>query len=792
MRVGAQVLSFGCLVLLAGCPAPPEPASPSPDPPAADATPSPELLARWGDAGGPPLPSMVGPAEGHGRAWTLAMGGSPRDYPGPVVRLPAAGDCARVVEGGCSPQRPDECGDRVAAALARGPDLLDLQLSLDEPGADHLARAVARHAADLAAASRARVHVAVPAVPRLDRLWSTFGEADLYRWSGSSFDAVGESGRLGLHNQVLRSLGRRAVLDAPARPKWTGDRTAVLGLHLATGGIVDGPPPGEGEAALAWAEAHPEAFGRLLGRVALVVPVGALRGPEGGRLSDEIAGAARILEAARLPYDPVVLGDGERVPADFRAERFAGHGLVVVAGARALRGPDWETIHGSTSSPVMLWVDGDGEAPPALTASRVEVRTVDGLAAIGRGEAADALARAVEALARDDDPLLEDVRRREGAFDRNDLPPGLAIVPRWAPERGLLVHHLVDVGRWTGRPAKGSRDGFEVELLYEQGGTGDRCAAQWHHPATGVVHELPCRADPVGPAMHLTLPPVDDFPPWSVLTTSLVPRTRPSAPGKIQLRASSSPDWRSPEVQFEIPILDEEQQFAITLPQSLQVTRSEGVEELDTLLWPASLTVGGNRTEAVLTRRGEGLTMEAAMVTTKREVKVALTVTNTGAEPLDEVLVPLCATSRGATPFPRAGHGNTSVWTARGREALEAPPLDEGDASHRRRSDIADPVTAVKSTDGRWVMAAAFESSREAGASDIDGVVCLLSEPRFGPLAPGASTTREGFLYVGPAGDLPVPTPWATAPPPEAGAPDGGWVAACSDAGRAAIAGAMR
>lgn len=734
---------------------------------------------------GAPLPTPTGPFEGHGRAWTSKLGGSPRDYPGPSPTLPAAGCGTTVVP--CSPYKPRECGAAVDEALRGAPDLLRLEVSRDLPGAPHLARAVARRVAEEGDRNHTLLHSAVPGSASLAELWETVGDADLLVWD-QPLPEVAETGQFALANLTLRSLGRRSVARF-AEDKWDDHRLAALGLHLATGGVLDGTVPAGGAKAVAWASDHPQLFGRLRARIALVVPVRALRKDGGGALADRIAGAARLLDASHFPWDPVVLGDDERVSSSFNPGRLARHGLVVVVGGDSLHPDAWETVLGATTAPVLVWDEGDSTLPEEIDPGRVQVRSLDGLAALGRGETRN-LTAMVRTFDEEEEDLVDTVRRSDGAIDANNLPPGVSVVPRWAPEAGLIVHHLVDVGRLDGKAAKGDPEGTKIEMHYETAGDLAECVAQWHLPATGEVIDLPCRTNSLGPSIHVELPARDGaFPAWSVLATRLVVGDRPNALGRIQLDVSGSGEWRSETVPFEVPVLDEDQIFAVTMPEFVELTMADGARRhIDPAPWPAELTLHEGRVDGTLVRRGEDLVISTHMVTSKRDVALTMTVENVGETTYEEVTALLCVTSKGASPFPESGHANTHVWTAQGRERLEDLPLDEGEALYPYRTDITIPITALTSTDGRWVMATAFESSRAAGGNGGGEGVCIHSRPRFGPLAPGQKRTRSGLLWVGPAGELEVPTQWTFEPPPrgdDAGLP---WVEACSDEGRARLA----
>ncbi len=736
------------------------------------------------------LPTPVGPAEGHGHAWTAKIGGSPRDFPGAgVVQLPPDDGCARVTEARCTPYDPIGCRAILDERLTAGPDLLDLELPLEIGGAAHLGRSAARLVAEVRDATSTRLHLGLPAAPDLTGVWASIGEADLYTWRTTFDDAAG-GGDLALLNQTLRSLGARGVLDAPPDGKWDDDRATLLGLHLATGGVVDGTLAGAGQAAADWAAAHPEVFGRLRARVALAVPVRALRGPDGRSVAARLAGAARLLDASKFPWDAVVLGDGDRVDDAFDPGRLARHGLVVVAGGDALHPDEWETILGATTAPVLVWESGEASTlPEEIDPSRVMTMAEPELAQLGWKPDRSTLQARVRAFDVDGEELVDTARRSDGAVDANNLPLGITIVPRWAPEAGLIVHHLVDAGRLDGKAAPGSDGGFEIEIHYERAGDLAECVATWHLPASGEEHDLPCRTHSLGPSIHLKLPAVEAFPPWSVVTTKLVTPARPTNPGKIQLSVSGSGEWLSDSVPFEIPVLAPDQRFAVTMPEWLEVLDDAGGREhIDPAPWPAELTLEGNRTAATLTRRGDGLTVATSMVTSKRRIDLEMTVTNTSDAELAEVVALLCASSKGATPFPESGHANTYVWTPDGRERLEDRPVDEGEALYHYRRDIADPVTALESVDGAWTMATAFESSAGAGGNAGGGGVCIHSRPRFGPLAPGKSQTRRGFIFVGPGGELTVPTEWAVEAPPRGEDDSDRWAAACSDEGRARLA----
>ncbi|MCP4873533.1 MAG: hypothetical protein GY898_33015 [Proteobacteria bacterium] len=734
------------------------------------------------DAGGI-LPTPIGPTEGHGRAWTLKLGGSPRDYPGPRPTL--RDDCAPTVVP-CSAYKPRECGAAVDAALAKSPDLLRLDVPLSEPGAGHLARAAGRRVAAAGNSSHTRLHSAVPGRATLHGLWNTVGDADLLVWDQPLPDAA-TNGQFGLANLTLRSLGRRGVARFEG-DKWDDDRLAALGLHLAAGGVVDGPMPPSGAAAVAWATEHPELFGRLRARIALIIPVRSLRRDGGDALATRIAGAARLLEASHFPWDAVVVGDGDRVSSQFNPGRLARHGLVVVVGGDSLHHDSWETVLGATTAPVLVWEEDASTLPEEIDPSRVQTRALAGLTELGKGETAN-LAAMVRTFDDEEEDLVDTARRSDGAIDANNLPLGVSVIPRWAPEAGLIVHHLVDVGRLTGKASKGRGDGTQIEMHYETAGDLAQCTAQWHLPGTGEAIDLPCRTNSLGPSIHVELPASDgEFPAWSVLATRLVIGDRPAALGRIQLDVSGSGEWRSDEVPFDVPVLDEDQIFAVTLPEWLEVKTDGQVDQLDPAPWPADLTLNEGRVDGTLTRTGEQLTVSTQMVTSKREIALTMTVQNVSDQPIEEVVALLCATSKGASPFPESGHANTYVWTAAGREKLEDRPVDEGEALYPYRTDITIPITALESTDGRWVMANAFESSTEAGGNGGGDGVCIHSRPRFGPLAPGQKQTRSGTLFIGPAGELKPPTEW-TFEPPDRSADDGlPWVDACSEEGRSRLA----
>lgn len=748
----------------------------------------------------------AGPWEGHGMAWLQKLGGSPRDFPGPAaivapsglglqptleLRPSGSGDlclestsaplgfASRLDLAGC--EEP-ACSAAFAGELARGATLVLVDAATERQR--RLAARLAEGAAESTRVGGALFHTAVPAPLALhgEGFWLAAMEGELLRWSDELWTAPPH--RLLLSNLVARGLGRRGLLVLPPsdeRDQEAGT-LARLGLHLATGGatLVEEKPSRSVAAALRFAADRPHLFARHRAPVALLVPVDALVGGGAGaeELDAKLVGLARIITEAGFAVDPVLVGGSELLPVRFEGERLSRTALVVAPGSVGIDAAGWEHLaDGAQGAPVLFLDDAETSPLPAPSvAHRFEARGLGAagtLAAVGRGEKADVVSRWRRRLDREEEQLIDTARRSDGAVDGRNLPPRVLTLPSWSPETGSVTQHLVDLGALRGEGPLRLDGDLRLEMPIHAAQHFRACAATLHLPDRGESHVGRCETEAGSPSTWATFPGRTELPAWSIVEVRLSDEDRSQEYGVQPIRIQGATGaWTAPTVAFEVPFLDAEQVLSVSLPEFLRVDDPPADFDGNIEAWQTTAVVAADRQSGSFRAESEGWGFRADVRTGSNRVDLTLWVENRSDRPLKGVEALLCASSRGASPFPESGHGRTWVETSSGRQSLDELPVDGGDPLYLYRDDLAAPAIMMESVDQSWVFAHAFDRSAAAGGNGSSNGVCLHSRPVFGDLAPGASAMLSGMLFLGRAGDLQVPEGWSPSHPGPAMAAD--------------------
>lgn len=329
-------------------------------------------------------------------------------------------------------------------------------------------------------------------------------------------------------------------------------------------------------------------------------------------------------------------------------------------------------------------------------------------------------------------PVLEDGSVGFPERVATSLPASVLVERRKLPARNAVVHHLVNLGS---APVAGWLDAPAWVL-----GDGGRCRATWFDPAHPDGLPLPCA--PRDEVIPLDLPAVTT---WGFVVTEPLLAAPSGEPGPVTLRPEDSMEG-SMSVQAEVPGWPGSvEEVTLFVPEAVvSGDQHEPVGE--------GLVMDYEVGEEGRFVRGEGANGRFALVVELRggagTVEVAMTVTNVGDEPLEDISALVCMESKPAGAFPREGHGRT--WTAgpRGPVPLSAFPVDARDPLFRELRAPRYGLTMLESIDGRHVMGSVFEGSTVAGGNGGRTHLCLHSRPRFGDLAPGLAVTRRGRLYI--------------------------------------------
>lgn len=796
-------LAPGLAVVLAACGQPADPgpvASPTPSAPLPTAAPSGGGSASWLPAaqGGDPRRrgTPVGRFEGHGLAWLEKLGGSPKDYPGPAAVVGPLGGAVEPTLALAAPAVRDLCTEQARATLGAaaaldlsscgGPDCVASLEAVFKRGADlalltgnsaehrQTAARLASSAAEATDRGGPLLHVAVPTPLDLsgEGLWRAALEAELLSWSGDDLSAATPERHLWT-NLVARSLGRRGLLHIESKAPASRQRAelARVGLHLATGGATrvgeDPAPPTA--AALAFGRAHPELFARHRAPAGLLVPVDALisGSSRGATIDQELLGIVTLMAAAGFPVEPVLVGDDPLLPVRFQAERLSRLGLILVPASASLPPAVWEQIaEGAQGTAVLVLGDEDpGPLPQPSVAHWFEARAVGGagtLASAAQGKAGPAARRWAKQLDEEDEQLIDTARRSDGAVDGSNLPDRVLSLPSWHPESGSYVQHFVDAGAIAGGAAPELEGGLRVETPLHSASNFDSCEATLHLPGSSRRVEGTCSTRAGNPSVWSQFEGLTEMPAWSVLVVRLLDKRHPERFGvePITLEGTTGP-WSAPTVAFRVPFLDDRQVFSLSLPEFVRVANAGDGFEGNIDRWDTQATIAEGGRTGRFVAVGQGIRFEADVQTKFDRVELAIEMTNESQRVLEGVEALLCASSRGASPFPESGHGKSSVPTHEGESLLDDLPLDGGDPLYLYRSDLTSPRIAMQSTDGTLLFGHAFDGSVAAGGNGSSNGVCLHSRPSFGDLPPGASVTRRGMLYLGPEGGMEVPGSWA-------------------------------
>ena len=740
-------------------------------------------------------PTPIGPWEGHGLAWLEKLGGSPRDYPGPASAIgPAAAAFVPDVEWVADPSSircdapsgapqgvavsldlgscaPEDCVAAVQQGVLRGVGLHLFEGST--PAKWKLAAQLAGGLAEATATSAALYHAAVPAPPSLagPALWEGALEGELLAWTAPTADMAPH--RLLLLNLVARGLGRRGLLAAPGR---AGEGSlARLGLHLATGGatMLDSTAPPAIREAVGYAQRHRELFMRYRAPVALVIPVDQLVGGDAAALAldRKLVGIARLMTEAGFALEPVLVGSSPLLPIRFQPERLARSALVVVPGGVSLDASVWSQLEEGAQGAPFLLIDDVDLHPPSLQglASSLVVRspgpagTLEEVAA-GRGD--DVVARWRRQLDNEDERLIDTARRSDGAVDGGNLPPRVLALPTWSPETGQAVQHLINLEAIAGAQPLVLEQGVRVELPLNLAAQFERCVALLHLPGEGRAVEGECSTRAASPSVWATFADQRSLPGWSAVEVRLLGREREAAHGVEPILVhGSTGTWSSPTVGFEVPFLDDRQVFSLSLPEFVRVEDAPPGFEGDIAGWSTSAVIAEDRRSGRFLAESPTASFEAELTTGLDRVDITITLENRSDRTLRSVEALLCASSRGASPFPESGHGRTTIETPQGPNRLDSRPVDGGDPLYLYRRDLSSPGVSMRSVDDAWEFGHAFDGSVAVGGNGSSNGVCLHSRPHFGDLQPGQRARRAGLLYLGRAGGFDVPEGWHPAEP---------------------------
>ncbi len=349
------------------------------------------------------------------------------------------------------------------------------------------------------------------------------------------------------------------------------------------------------------------------------------------------------------------------------------------------------------------------------------------------------------------------------SVDQTNLPARVINIPSWSPEDGVFAQHLVDLGSIRGEAPLELDRGIRLQMPTRSATHFGSCEATLHVPRTGESSVGTCKIKPDEGSVWATFPDQRQAPPWSVVEVRfLSDEPLPFGAKPIRMVAREGP-WLAPTVTFDVPFLDERHELSISLPESLRVEHPPADFDGNLSAWTTTAHVQDDGRSGAFRGESGGLTFSALLKTGDGRVDMEITVDNQTGTDLGEVEALLCASSRGASPFPDAGHGNTWIETPTGRRRLDGLPRDGGDPLYIYGDDVSRPMVSLDSVDGRWTFTHAFDGSAAIGGNGNGSGVCLHSRPNFGSLAQGASATRKGLLFVGPAGAVEVPEGWKSA-----------------------------
>jgi len=290
------------------------------------------------------------------------------------------------------------------------------------------------------------------------------------------------------------------------------------------------------------------------------------------------------------------------------------------------------------------------------------------------------------------------------------------------------------------------------------------CLAALHEPGVEEPLELPCSPVAGEALVRVSLPGGLELSPWSVLTLRSRPSDRSDQFGvkPIRLLGEGTTPWSPPVVGFEVPFLDPAQALAVSLPEFVQAASAPSEFDGQPSGWVGSATVSPDGRSGRFEATSPSLGLVVDVRTGLDRVDLEMSLTNRSESSLGGVVAILCASSRGASPFPESGHARTWVVSESGPARLDALPNDEGDPLYVYREDISEPLTVLRSMDGAWVLGHGFEESMASGGNASSNGVCVHSRPDFGSLEPGQTVRRSGFLYLGPESGL--SSSWQTPP----------------------------
>ena len=759
MSSSSRLLAGLVALLLAGCP--PDP-PPQPEDPCARVVqgvdPAPLIrppLERWPLLELDDWPTPRGPWQGGGRAWQAKVGASGFDYPGPAALIAPPGHPGAQLTlltpdelaGSACDHRPgpsdwlgvatelvdcageEACWEQAERLLDAGASLLLVRTPAGE------GESAASLAPRLGWRVRERVdhrgvlhHLGVAAPATSKGLLQRSEQAHLVVLEGPAVDLF-EDGRLRLLDSVVRATGRRPLLRWPftsADPDLpdSDERDLVLmGLHLALGGglLVDGsdPLPTRLEHARAWLRRRPELVHRSSAALQFYF--------DPSLAGDELpAELGRALDAAHVPWEVAVRPAAGLDDTTLELERLHNAPLVALSDPGAL--PE-----------LVRAMPGGVFVPHLVSPEREPCR--DALAAAARAAGGQALALPADGAS--------SAPRVEAARIDTDLPATVQIVRTAAPHRGLVVHHLLNRAfdaAGAPRPAPARR---LVTRARPGLGARSRCEAVWHLPAEGRSEPLDCSVLE-GDRVAVELP---SFETWAVVTTRLHPEERGWAFGERRIRIQSpGRSWSGTTASLEVPFLSTELATTLSLPEWL---RPAGGEMVDFGAMEHRHDVDADGSRARLVSEGEGIRFERELRAGLDRLDLRLTVTNLGEQPLADVEALVCVATTGGSPFPESGHAGTWILDSDRVRVLGEVPADNGDPLYRedmlpRVGEAVAPLTILRSVDDRYSLGTGFETSDVVGGNGATGGVCQHARPRFGDLAPGASATRRGVVWLSP------------------------------------------
>jgi hypothetical protein len=336
--------------------------------------------------------------------------------------------------------------------------------------------------------------------------------------------------------------------------------------------------------------------------------------------------------------------------------------------------------------------------------------------------------------------LENDADARPGSLApqvRTDLPPEVLIERRRLPHRNALAHHLVR------RAPRGSAPLVGATLHVRPWVTGPMgaCKATWLAPESPNGTPIECAIDEEGSAA-LDLPALRT---WGIVLTepdlpSVLP---PPSTGAIRMRPEE-PMPNSVSVQLDVPAWAAGvEEITLFVPERLEANGHPL-----RLTGPPTFEVSEDATRIVATAAGPKASLRVELTGSEGVLDVSLRVTNQTPEPLEEVRALVCLESQPAGAFPREGHDRTWTPGPSGPVSLGSLPEDQGNPRFRDLEPPWYPLTMLESIDRRWVMAQVFEQSDVVGGNAGRTYLCIHSRPSFGAIAPGATVSRRGRLYL--------------------------------------------